>query len=93
MFGVVKKTFSAIFLAPSSFSTKFNSLECITMKNQECKERPKIINSALYYSFSITVSKCSGSCNSISDPYFKECISDVIRSSDIWGRLAQLGPG
>ena len=49
------------------------------MKNQECKVRPKIINSALYYSFSIKVNKCSRNCNSINDPYFKECVPDIIK--------------
>ena len=56
---------------------RVNSLECILMKNQECRVRPKIINSALYFPFSIRVNKCSGNCNSISDPCFRECVPDI----------------
>ena len=60
-----------------------NSLECISMKNQECKVRPKIINNDLYYPFSIKVNKCSGNRNSINDPYFKECVPDVIKNVNL----------
>ena len=52
-----------------------NSLECISMSNQECKERPKIIdvnnNEPVFYSYSIKVNKCSGNGNNINDPYAK----------------------
>ena len=60
-----------------------NSLKCITIKNQECRVRPKIINNDLFYPFSIKVSKCSGNCNSISDPYFKERVPDVIKNMNL----------
>ena len=42
------------------------SLNCILMKNQECKVRPEIINvnsnEPIFYPVSIKRSKCSGSC-------------------------------
>ena len=48
------------------------SLSCISMKNQEYKVRPEIINvnsnEPIFYPFSIETSKCSGSCNNINDP-------------------------
>ena len=48
------------------------SLSCISMKNQEHKVRPEIINvnsnEPIFYPFSIETSKCSGSCNNINDP-------------------------
>ena len=51
------------------------SLNCISMKNQERKVRPEIINvksnDPAFYPFSIKASKCSGSCNNINDPYAK----------------------
>ena len=41
------------------------SLSCISMINQECKVRPKIINipshEPVFYPFNIKTSKCSGS--------------------------------
>ena len=44
-----------------------NSLECISMKNPECKVRPEIVNISrndpIFYPFSIMTNKCSGNCN------------------------------
>ena len=60
-----------------------DSLECISMNNQECKIRTKIIginnNEPSFYPYSIEVNKCSGSCNNINDPYAKLCIPDVVK--------------
>ena len=43
------------------------------MNNQECKERPEIVNvngdEPVFYPFSIKTSKCSGSCNNVYDSY------------------------
>ena len=57
--------------------SKVNSLECISMKNQECKVRPETVNvnSNEPKSISIKASKCSGSCNNINDPYAKSVCS------------------
>ena len=48
------------------------SLNFISMKNQERKVRPEIINvnsnEPVFYPFSIKRSKCSGSCNNINNP-------------------------
>lgn len=45
------------------------------MSNQECKIRPTIANvnsnEPLFYSDSVTVSKCSGSCNGVDNLYIK----------------------
>ena len=44
--------------------TNANSLNCISMKNQECKTRPQVINvnsnNPIFFSFSIKISKYSG---------------------------------
>ena len=60
-----------------------NSLECISMNNQECKARPKMIdinnNEPVFCPYSIRVNKCSGSCNNINNPYAKLCIPDVVK--------------
>ena len=34
----------------------------------------------VFYPFSIKTSKCSGSCNNISNPYAKMCVSDVAKN-------------
>ena len=66
---------------------KVNSLGCVSMNNQECKIRPKIINitysEPTFYLFSISVNKCSGSCNNINDPYAKLCIPNVVKNIDV----------
>ena len=57
------------------------------MIDQACKVRPKIINlnsnEPVFYPFSIKISKCSGSCNNINDPYAQICVPDVVKSLNI----------
>ena len=64
-----------------------NSLEFISMNNQECKARPKIINvnsnEPVSYPYNIKVNKCSGSCSNINDPYAKLCFPDIIKNTNI----------
>ena len=64
-----------------------NSLECISMSNQECKARTKIIdvntNKPVFYPYSIKVNKCSGSCNNINDPYAKLCVPDIVKNINV----------
>ena len=64
-----------------------NSLECVSMNNQECKARPKMIgtnaNDPVFHPYSIKVNKCSGNCNNINDPYAKLCIPDVIKKMNV----------
>ena len=58
-------------------------LNCISMKDQECKTRPQIINiysnNPTFYSFSIKINKCSDNCNNINNLYAKICLPDVIK--------------
>ena len=72
-------------LPMSLFSVlKVKSLECVSMINQNCMSRPKIIdvnaNEPVFYPYSIRVNKCSGSCNNINDPFAKLCVPDVIKN-------------
>ena len=64
-----------------------NSLECISMNNQKCKARPKIINvnsnEPVFYRYSIKVNKCSGSCSSTNDSYAKLCVPDIIKDINV----------
>ena len=64
-----------------------NPLECISMKNQECKVRPEIVNinsnDPIFYPFSIKINKCSGNCNGINDPYAKICMPDIVKYLNI----------
>ena len=64
-----------------------NSLECVSMNNQECRIRTKILtiknNGPVFYRFSIKVNKCSGSCNNFNDPYSKLCVPDVVKNINV----------
>ena len=64
-----------------------NSLECVSINNQVCKTRTKIIdvnsNEPVFYPFSIKVYKCSGGCNNINDPYAKLCVADIIKNINV----------
>ena len=64
-----------------------NPLECISIKNQECKIRPEIINvnsnEPIFYPYSIKTSKFSGSCNNINNPYAKVCVPDAVKNLNV----------
>ena len=70
----IKKIFyiGSLFL---SLLVSATSLDCISMKNQECKIKPEIINinsnNPIFYPFSIKINKCNGNCNNINNPYQK----------------------
>ena len=55
--------------------SRYASLNCISMKNEECKVRPEIVNinsnNNIFYPFSIKINKCSDNCNNINNPYSK----------------------
>ena len=77
LFTFVKKVF---FLGLAILSNFTNALDYMSMKNQECKIRPKVINidsnNPIFYPFSIKINKCSGSCNKI-------CVPDVIKDLNV----------
>ena len=64
-----------------------NSLECVSMNNQECKIRSELINvntnEPTFYPYSIAINKCKGSCNTINDPYAKLCVPDIIKNINV----------
>ena len=66
---------------------KTKALECVSVVNQECMVRPKIIdvnkNELVFYTLSIKVNKCSGNCNNINDPMAKLCVPDIIKDMNI----------
>ena len=62
-------------------------LNCISLKNQKCKVRPKITdingNTPMFYPFSIKVNKCNDNCNNINDPYAKICVPDTVKDLNV----------
>ena len=85
IFSFVKKVFVLGLTVLSSSIT--GALNCVSMNNQKCKIRPKIVdinsNSPMFYAFSIKVNKCSGNCNSINDPYAKICVPDTVKDLNV----------
>ena len=82
MWRFLKKAFAMI---ATFFSLPYvKSLECMSMINQNCMSRSKIIdisnNEPVFYPCSIKVNKCSGSCNNINDPFAKLCVPDSIKN-------------
>ena len=75
---------------------KVKYLECMSVVNQKCMPRPKILdinpNEPMYYPYSVKINKCSGSCNDINDPFAKVCVPVVTRNINIklYNLLAQV---
>ena len=70
-------------LAISLFSIlKVKTLECVSVINEKCMSRPKIINlnEPFFYPLSIKVNKCSGDCNNINDPMVKCCVPILLKT-------------
>ena len=66
---------------------KVKSLKCVSVVNQKCMSRPKIINinsnEPIFYPCSIKVNKCSGSCNNINNPFAKLCVPDITKNINV----------
>ena len=85
MFGFIKKCF---FTAMTFFSlSNVNSLECVSLNNQQCKIRTEIINlntnEPMFYPYSIKINRCKDSCNTINDPYAKICVPNQIKNINV----------
>ena len=87
MFRFVKPIFVSTMMFFGCNLSSLNSVECVSMNNQECRVRREIVNAnskePVFYTFNIKASKCSGSCNNINDPYAKLCVPDIVKSKNI----------
>ena len=65
---------------------KVGALECVSVVNQKCMPRPKILNvnegigEALFYPYNVLVNKCSGSCDTLDNPMSKICVPKMIKN-------------
>ena len=65
---------------------KVNTLECLSLINQKCIPRPKILNvnegigEALFYPYNVLVNKCSGSCDTVDNSMSKICVPKIIKN-------------
>ena len=87
MFGFIKNVFIVSMRFFIFNPLNVNSLQCVSMNNQKCKIRTKIIdinnNEPTFYPFSIKVIKCSGSSNNINDPYAKLCVPYILKNINV----------
>ena len=71
---------------------KTKALECVSVANQKCMPRLKIldvnkgIGEVLFYPYKVLVNKCSGSCNNLDNPMSKICVPKIIKN----GKYASL---
>ena len=63
---------------------KTKALECVSVVNQKCMARPKILDvnegvrEALFYPYNVLVNKCSASCNTLNNPMSKICVPKIV---------------
>ena len=87
MFEFIKK----VFVVATTFFVcnvlNLNPLKCVSVNNQECKPRPKIVNinshEPLFYPYSVRISKCNGSSNNINDPYDKLYVPVFVKNINV----------
>ena len=86
MIRFIKQIFISTMMFFGSLSN-VNPLECFSMKIQECKVRPEIVNinsnDPIFYPFSIKTNKCTGNCNDISDLYARICAPDIVKNLNV----------
>ena len=65
----------------------YKTLEFVSVINEKCMSRLKIINlnadEPVCYPLSIKVNKCGGDCNNINDPMAKLCVPNIVKDMNI----------
>ena len=68
---------------------KIKALECVSVVNQKCMPKPKIldvnegIGEALFYLCNVLVNKCSGSCDTLDDAMARLFVLNIIKNVNI----------
>ena len=64
---------------------KTKALECVSVVNQKCMPRPKILDvnegfgEALFYPYNVQVNKCSRICNTLDNLMAKLCVPGIVK--------------
>ena len=64
---------------------KTKALECVSVVNQKCMPRPKILDvnegfgEALFYPYNVQVNKCSRICDTLDNPMAKLCVPGIVK--------------
>ena len=87
MLGFIEKCFFTAITFINFNLSSVNSLECVSMNNQEWKIRTEIVNlnsnEPMFYPYNIKINRCKGGCNTINDPYAKICVPDQIKNTNV----------
>ena len=68
---------------------KVKTLECVSVINQKCMPRPKILDvnegvgEVLFCPYNVLVNKCSGSCHTLDNPMAKMCVPNIIKGTNM----------
>ena len=66
---------------------KVNALECVSVINQKCMSRTKIIETnadeLVFFPYSIKINKCSGSCNDPKNPFDRLRVPDIVKNINV----------
>ena len=83
----LKKVFVVAMTSFNFNLSNVNSLECVSINNQECKIRSEIINintnEPMFYPYNFKINKCKGGCNTINVTYTKLCVPDTIKNMNV----------
>ena len=87
IFGFIKKMFSGLLsvyiVVPFSGSLPSKSKEpikCVSLNNRQSSIVDINSYETLFYSFTVSVNKCGGSCNTIDDPYAGVCVPNNVKN-------------
>ena len=71
----------------SLVSNSEGRIKWVSLNNRPCQAEPILINinsnKTLYYPFTVSVSKCGGSCNTIDDPYARVCVPNKVKNMNV----------
>ena len=95
MFGLIKEMFIVLLnvCILVSFARSLPSKEptkCLTLNNRPCKARPTLVNiksdeTLFFFPFTVSVSKCGRSCNTINVSYARVCV--LFSKSKKWSKV------
>ena len=87
MFELIKKAFISAMAFFNFNLSNVNSLECVSMNNQECKIRTETIsvntNEPMLYPYSVKINRCKDSCNTINDPHATLCVPEALKNINV----------
>ena len=90
MLGIIKTIFIRLLsvCAIGSFSELLvSNLKFVSLKNQPCKARPTIVNinsdKTSFYSFTVSVNKCSRSCSTVDDLYNQVFVPNKVKNMNV----------